>query len=240
MCPRIAWFGGNRLFQYLHGFLVATVLGIGDSQGNTGIDMAGIEPNGLAQYRPGFPQPTKVAVGQPQVVEKPKVSETEYQKPLFYRFGEDKQLAPICPWARLCCRAAKIRAAMDASSFWTQFSTDWACLDCELMPWSVKAQELLRSQYAAVGASGRASLPKAVAAVRRAAERLAGQAESSPVAGQSSYTSDVDCLLRQYEHRGEAIEQFVSAYRQYCWPVESLDDLCKGRTESVAAGGRKT
>jgi len=53
---------------------------------------------------------------------------------------------------------------MDSSSFWTQFSTDRACLDCELMPWSVKAQEFLRSQYAAVGASGRASLPKAVAA----------------------------------------------------------------------------
>jgi len=27
---------------------------------------------------------------------------------------------------------------MDAAEFWTQFNTDWACLDCELMPWSVK------------------------------------------------------------------------------------------------------
>ena len=120
---------------------------------------------------------------------------------------------------------ARIRAAMDASGFWTQFSTDWACLDCELMPWSVKAQELLRSQYAAVGASGRASLPKAVAALRQTAERMAGQVESAPGAGQSSYTSDVGRLLDQYERRGEAIGQFVSAYRQYCWPVESLDDL---------------
>ena len=73
---------------------------------------------------------------------------------------------------------ARIRAAMDASDFWTQFNTDWACLDCELMPWSVKAQELLRSQYAAVGASGRASLPKAVAVLRQAAERLANQHHS--------------------------------------------------------------
>ena len=55
---------------------------------------------------------------------------------------------------------ARIRAAMDASGFWSQFNTGWACLDCELMPWSAKAQELLRSQYAAVGAAGRASLPK--------------------------------------------------------------------------------
>jgi protein phosphatase len=28
------------------------------------------------------------------------------------------------------------------------------CLDCELMPWSVKAQELLMSQYAPLGAVG--------------------------------------------------------------------------------------
>ena len=45
------------------------------------------------------------------------------------------------------------------------------------MPWSAKAQELLRSQYAAVGAAGRASLPKAVAALRQAAARMAGQAD---------------------------------------------------------------
>ena len=41
-------------------------------------------------------------------------------------------------------------------------------LDCELMPWSAKAQELLRSQYAAVGAAARAALR---AAARRAARR---------------------------------------------------------------------
>ena len=42
---------------------------------------------------------------------------------------------------------------MDAAGFWQQFETDWICLDAELMPWSAKAQELLRQQYAAVGAA---------------------------------------------------------------------------------------
>ena len=127
---------------------------------------------------------------------------------------------------------------MDSSGFWTQFSTDWACLDYELVPWSVKAQEILPSQYAAVGASGRASLPKAVAVLRRAAERRAGQAESSPIAGPCSYTSDVDGLLRQYGHRGEAIEQFVSAYWQYCWPVKSLDDMKVAPFHLMATEGK--
>ena len=49
-----------------------------------------------------------------------------------------------------------------SAAFGTQFNTTWACLDCELMPWSAKAQELLRSQYAAVGAAGSAACRKAV------------------------------------------------------------------------------
>ena len=36
----------------------------------------------------------------------------------------------------------------DRAGFWEEFDTDWVCLDCELMPWSAKAQELLRTQYA--------------------------------------------------------------------------------------------
>src|SRR5438477_2465553 len=66
----------------------------------------------------------------------------------------------------------RVRAALTATDFWGSFHTTWACLDCELMPWSAKAQELLRAQYAAVGAAGRASLPRAVALLEQAAARL--------------------------------------------------------------------
>jgi protein phosphatase len=48
---------------------------------------------------------------------------------------------------------ARVRAAMDASGLWQALDTDWVCLDCELMPWSAKAQELIRLQYAAVGSA---------------------------------------------------------------------------------------
>ena len=58
----------------------------------------------------------------------------------------------------------RVRSALDAADLWSRLETSWACLDCELMPWSAKAQELLRTQYAAVGAAGSASLPRAVAA----------------------------------------------------------------------------
>jgi hypothetical protein len=40
----------------------------------------------------------------------------------------------------------------------------WVLLDCELMPWSVKAQELIRDQYAAVCAAARAALADSTSA----------------------------------------------------------------------------
>jgi protein phosphatase len=48
----------------------------------------------------------------------------------------------------------RLRNAAESSGLWSELATDWLCLDCELMPWSTKAQELLRHQYAPVGNAG--------------------------------------------------------------------------------------
>jgi protein phosphatase len=69
----------------------------------------------------------------------------------------------------------RVRSALDAEDLWATLETAWVCLDCELLPWSAKAQELLRSQYAAVGAAGQASLPRVVASLVQAAGRLDGE-----------------------------------------------------------------
>lgn len=108
----------------------------------------------------------------------------------------------------------RLRRAMTTSTFWDTFHTSWACLDCELMPWSVKAQALLHSQYAAVGAAGNASLPETVSVLEQAARRLNGEDERK-----------IDDVLVQYRGRRKSVDRFVTAYRQYCWTVESLDDL---------------
>jgi len=108
----------------------------------------------------------------------------------------------------------QVRAALTAADFWGSFGTTWACLDCELMPWSAKAQELLRAQYAAVGAAGCASLPRAVALLEQAAARLNG-----------SEQSQLEEVKDEYRRREENVAKFVAAYRQYCWCVSSLSDL---------------
>ena len=66
---------------------------------------------------------------------------------------------------------ARVRAAMDTAGWWGEFATDWACLDCELLPWSAKAQQLIRDQYAATAVAGRVMLPIAEAALGSAISR---------------------------------------------------------------------
>jgi protein phosphatase len=103
----------------------------------------------------------------------------------------------------------RLRDALERAGFWQALQTDWVALDCELMPWSVKAQELIREQYAAVGAAARASLPKALARLAEAGAR--GQ--------------EVTNLLAKYRERQEAAGRYGEAWRRYCWPVRRVEDL---------------
>lgn len=104
---------------------------------------------------------------------------------------------------------ARIRDAVAQANLWEELNTDWVCLDAELMPWSVKAQGLLENQYAAVGAAARAALDE----TRRLLELAArGGIEVGP-------------LLGRVQDRAAMIDQYVDAYRRYCWPVQSLADL---------------
>ena len=75
----------------------------------------------------------------------------------------------------------RIRTALTGAGLWEQLTTDWMVLDCELMPWSAKAQELLRQQYAALGAASGAALPPPSARWRRRRPAAWTWARSWPV-----------------------------------------------------------
>jgi protein phosphatase len=53
---------------------------------------------------------------------------------------------------------ARLRDAAGAAGLWDELATDWALLDGEILPWSAKAQALVRETYAAAGAASRAAL----------------------------------------------------------------------------------
>lgn len=103
----------------------------------------------------------------------------------------------------------RLQAAVTASGIWDELGTDWLCLDCELMPWSAKAQELLQKQYAPVGNAGVRALKVESDIILQAMLRVPG----------------LDALSTHTAARLHAVEHYTQAYRQYCWPVNSLGDL---------------
>jgi protein phosphatase len=100
----------------------------------------------------------------------------------------------------------RINIALTQSGFWEDFATEWVCLDCELMPWSAKAQALINNQYASVGAAATYALTDAVNVLQKTTQRLPA----------------ISALLEKYTQRKQATEQFIDAYHNYCWPVNGL------------------
>ncbi|MEU9343696.1 polynucleotide kinase-phosphatase [Streptomyces sp. NPDC048278] len=116
----------------------------------------------------------------------------------------------------------RIRASVDAVGLWDELATDWLLLDAELLPWSLKASGLLRTQYAAVGAASGAVFPGALAALERAAARN---------------VQVTDLLTRQRERAADAAA-FTDAYRRYCWTTEGLDGVRLAPFQILAVQGR--
>ncbi len=116
----------------------------------------------------------------------------------------------------------RVRTATTAAGFWDEFKTDWLCLDCELMPWSAKAQELLKQQYATVGTSARATLAAEVAALEQTAAR----------------GLDVSELQAHTTTRSQMVSDYIEAYRRYCWPVNSVNDLKLAPFHLLATEGK--
>lgn len=116
----------------------------------------------------------------------------------------------------------RLRAAATAAGLWEELDTDWLLLDGELLPWSLKAAGLLRTQYAAVGAAAGAAFPPALAALEAAAAR----------------GGDVGALLARQRERAADAQAFTDAYRRYCWTTDGLDGVRFAPFQVLAVHGR--
>lgn len=101
----------------------------------------------------------------------------------------------------------RVRAAAEASGLWDALGSDWALLDCEIMPWSAKASSLIEGQYAPVAAAASAGLSAAYAAFQRAAAR------------------DVPVDPTAMGERLARAKAYETAWAPYVWPVSSIDDI---------------
>jgi protein phosphatase len=119
---------------------------------------------------------------------------------------------------------ARVRAAAVSAGLFDELSTSWLLLDAELLPWSAKAGQLLRDQYASVGAAARAALPAAVSVLEQAVERLSGERLSGE-RGPDAAAGPLAALLARTRSRLGNADAFAAAYQRYCWPVEGLDGV---------------
>jgi protein phosphatase len=133
---------------------------------------------------------------------------------------------PFFPAALTAELADGVRAAAEQAGLFSELDTGWLLFDAELLPWNVKAGQLLRDQYAATGAAARASLPAAVAALEQAAAR------SLPADGPA-----VDALLNRTRARLTNAAAFTAAYLRYCWSTDGLSGVRVAPFQVLATEG---
>jgi polynucleotide kinase-phosphatase len=100
---------------------------------------------------------------------------------------------------------ARIARAATTAGLWDELGATWLLLDTEILPWTAKAEAMVRDQYARVGAAATTSLPAAVAVLETASAR----------------GIDVADLLDRTRSRSSNADLFVESYRRYVQPIDT-------------------
>ncbi len=118
----------------------------------------------------------------------------------------------------------RTHAAITRAGWWQRFESDWFCLDCEIMPWSAKAGDLIKSQYAQVGAA--------------AGARAQALSEYLGAAAIGNAALDSAALPTNWHLQTKLIQRYVQSYRHYCWPVQNIEDLRIAPFHLLASEGK--
>ena len=99
----------------------------------------------------------------------------------------------------------RIAEAASAADLWTELGATWLLMDAEILPWTAKAETMVRNQYAKVGAAATAALPAAISVLEAAA----------------AHGANIDDLLERTRSRAANAKLFVDAYRHYVQPISN-------------------
>lgn len=101
-----------------------------------------------------------------------------------------------------------INKSLTESDFWNRFKTDWVIFDSEIMPWSIKAQELIKNQYSAVGSAAVNALKEVLPVIEKAKER----------------GIDISTIQNDYTNKYNNAIKYKQSYENYSKKAESIDD----------------
>ena len=116
----------------------------------------------------------------------------------------------------------RAREAVGAAQLWEDLNTDWIIMDAEVMPWSLKAQGLLRTVYAPTATAALNTLAKA--------HELFNQAQARGI-DTSEHAQNVALRL-------SAATSYRDAYRRYCWETQSLENVKAAPFHFMASEGQ--
>lgn len=116
---------------------------------------------------------------------------------------------------------SRLDRATDTAGLWAELRASWILVDAELLPWSLKAEAMIKKQYAGVAAAATSALPAAVRVLEIASHRGV----------------DVGDLLDRTRRRAGNAEAYREAYRRYGHPVTSLADVQLAPFQLLASEG---
>ncbi|MDR1657391.1 MAG: polynucleotide kinase-phosphatase [Deltaproteobacteria bacterium] len=123
----------------------------------------------------------------------------------------------------------RLAETLEATGFFDRFKTDWAALDCELLPWSAKAQSLITEHYAPIGAAASGGLAASLGSLIQALAR-------------KDLSQEAQKTLQRYQERFaerfDSVQKYVQAWRRYSWEVDGLEGLRLAPFQILAVEGQ--
>ncbi|MGI2326726.1 polynucleotide kinase-phosphatase [Planococcus sp. YIM B11945] len=103
----------------------------------------------------------------------------------------------------------QLNKELNGMNYFEEHGTDYVLLDAEIMPWNLKAKELIANQYAHVAEN---------ALVDRTLlrEKLSGSVQTN---------EGLQQWLDEYEQKLENAHVFQDVFQKYCWNVDSTDAI---------------
>ncbi|MBE3650600.1 polynucleotide kinase-phosphatase [Paenibacillus polymyxa] len=116
----------------------------------------------------------------------------------------------------------KLNADLQTAGYFERNQTDFVLLDAEIVPWNLKARELIAAQYAHVGEAALLDRSKLVDKLKQA--KAAGR--------------EVGDWLEEMERKYGNAVTFQEAFQKYCWDVDGLDEIRIAPFHTLAHSGR--
>lgn len=112
----------------------------------------------------------------------------------------------------------QLRETLSQTSFWEKYQTGWVCLDCEILPWSWKAHDLIALQYASYGQAGSSGLHASL-------DVLARFSSAKTCSPHPEEIENMRALSRRLNTDKTCIELYNKVWQSYCKHIGELSDI---------------